>query len=186
MIGAGRPQRAGALLTALVLVGMSTNLPAGQAIPPPAVDPSAVPADGRPGPDEPMRQSNICAQAITVADPNVAVTAPSFTMLNISRAWQYSTGNGVSVAVIDTGINPNPRLPAVPGGDYIMGGDGLMDCDSHGTIVASLIGAAPQGIPMPPPMPAVPAFPPSAGPPPSSPPSPAIRSAVSSIAQAHV
>ncbi len=100
-----------------------------------------------------MRQSNICAQAITVADPNVAVTAPSFTMLNVNKAWQYSTGNGVPVAVIDTGVNPNPRLPVVPGGDYIMGGDGLMDCDAHGTIVASLIGAAPQGIPMPPPMP---------------------------------
>ncbi len=79
----------------------------------------------------------------------MAVTAPGFTMLNISKAWQYSTGNGVPVAVIDTGINPSRRLPVVAGGDYIMGGDGLMDCDAHGTIVASLIGAAPQGIPMP-------------------------------------
>ena len=92
-----------------------------------------------------MRQSNICARTITVADPNVAVTAPGFTMLNISKAWQYSTGNGVPVAVIDTGVNPSPRLPVVPGGDYIMGGDGLMDCDAHGTVVASLIAAAPQG-----------------------------------------
>ncbi len=162
-----RLQRAVAFLAALLLVGTSTTLPVAQAIPPPMVDPSAVPADGRPGPDEPMRQSNICAQAITVADPNVAVPAPSFTMLNLSRAWQHSTGNGVPVAVIDTGVNPNPRLPVVPGGDYIMGGDGLMDCDSHGTIVASLIGAAPQGIPMPAPMPRVSAFPPPAGPPPS-------------------
>ncbi|GFG73722.1 mycosin-2 [Mycobacterium botniense] len=112
-----------------------------------------------------MRQSNICARTITVAEPNVAITAPGFTMLNISRAWQYSTGNGVPVAVIDTGVNPSKRLPAVPGGDYIMGGDGLMDCDAHGTIVASVIAAAPQGIPMPAPMPAVPAFPPPAGPP---------------------
>jgi membrane-anchored mycosin MYCP len=48
-----------------------------------------------------------------------------------------------------------------------MGGDGLMDCDAHGTIVASLIGAAPQGTPMPAPMPASPAFPPPAGPPPA-------------------
>ena len=97
-----------------------------------------------------MRQSNICARTITVAEPNVAVTAPGFTMLNVAKAWQYSTGNGVPVAVIDTGVNPTPRLPVIPGGDYIMGGDGLMDCDSHGTLVASLIAAAPQGIPMPP------------------------------------
>ena len=93
-----------------------------------------------------MRQSFACARTITVADPNVAVTAPGFTMLNISKAWQYSTGNGVPVAVIDTGINPSRRLPVVAGGDYIMAGDGLTDCDAHGTVVASVIGAAPQGI----------------------------------------
>ena len=167
MSAAERLRRAGALPAALLLVAASTNLPVAQAIPPPSIDPSAVPSDGRPAPDEPMRQSNICAQAITVADPNVAVAAPTFTMLNISRAWQYSTGNGVPVAVIDTGVNPSPRLPVVPGGDYIMGGDGLMDCDAHGTIVASLIGAAPQGLAMPRPMPQNAAFPPIEGPPPS-------------------
>jgi membrane-anchored mycosin MYCP len=112
-----------------------------------------------------MRQSNICARTITVADPNVAVTAPGFTLLNISKAWQYSTGTGVPVAVIDTGVNPSHRLPVVPGGDYIMGADGLVDCDAHGTVVASLIAGAPQGIPIPAPMPAAPAFPPPAGPP---------------------
>lgn len=63
-------------------------------------------------------------------------------MLNIADAWKYSTGAGVSVAVIDTGIPPGPRLPALPGGDYITGGDGLSDCDAHGTIVASVIAAA--------------------------------------------
>ena len=72
------------------------------------------------------------------------------------------------VAVIDTGVNPSARLPAVAGGDYIMGSDGLMDCDAHGTVVASLIAAAPQGTPMPAPMPAAPAFAPPAGRPPST------------------
>jgi membrane-anchored mycosin MYCP len=159
------PRRFSAVVLAGLLVGLSTTLPAAQAILPPSVDPGRVPADGKPAPDQPMRQSNICARTITVADPNVAVTAPGFAILNISKAWQYSTGNGVPVAVIDTGVNPSHRLPVVPGGDYIMGGDGLMDCDAHGTVVASLIAAAPQGIPMPPPMPPVPAFPPPAGPP---------------------
>jgi membrane-anchored mycosin MYCP len=158
-------RRISVMALAGLLVGLSANVPAAQAIPPPTVDPGRVPADGKPGPDQPMRQSNVCARTITVADPNVAVTAPGFTMLNITKAWQYSTGNGVPVAVIDTGINPSRRLPVVPGGDYIMSRDGLMDCDAHGTIVASVIGAAPQGIPIPAPMPAVPAFPPPAGPP---------------------
>ncbi|QLL07445.1 type VII secretion-associated serine protease mycosin [Mycobacterium vicinigordonae] len=164
------------LVVALVVsaVALSANVPAALAIPQPTIDPSRVPPDGKPGPDQPMRQSNMCARTITVADPNVAATAPGFTMLNISKAWQYSTGNGVPVAVIDTGINPSPRLRVVAGGDYIMSGDGLMDCDAHGTIVASVIGAAPQGSPMPAPMPSAPAFPPPAGPVPvdSGPPPP--------------
>jgi membrane-anchored mycosin MYCP len=158
-------RRISAAALAALLVVLSTTLPAAQAISPPSVDPGRVPADGKPGPDQPMRQSNICARTITVADPNVAVTAPGFTMLNVSKAWQYSTGNGVTVAVIDTGVNPSHRLPVVSGGDYIMGGDGLTDCDAHGTIVASVIAAAPLGIPMPAPMPAARAFPPPAGPP---------------------
>jgi membrane-anchored mycosin MYCP len=158
------PRRISALVLVGLLVGLPTTLPAARAISPPAVDPGRVPADGKPGPDQPMRQSNICARTITVADPNVAVTAPGFTLLNISKAWQYSTGNGVPVAVIDTGVNPSHRLPVIPGGDYIMSGDGLMDCDSHGTVVASLIAAAPQGTPMPAAMPSSPAFPRPAGP----------------------
>ena len=133
------PRRISALMLVGLLVGVPSTLPAAQAIPPPAVDPGRVPPDGKPAPEQPMRQSNICARTITVAEPNVAVIAPGFTLLNVAKAWQYSTGNGVPVAVIDTGVNPSHRLPVVPGGDYIMGGDGLMDCDSHGTVVASLI-----------------------------------------------
>jgi membrane-anchored mycosin MYCP len=170
----GLTQRVAALVLMSLLVAPLSSLPAAQAIPPPSVDPGRAPADGKPGPDQPMRQSFACARTITVADPNVALTAPGFTMLNLSKAWQYSTGNGVPVAVIDTGINPSRRLPVVPGGDYIMGGDGLTDCDAHGTIVASVIGAAPQGTPMPAPMPSALTFPPPAGPPPtdSGPPPP--------------
>lgn len=160
-------RRAAATGLTCLLVAAIASLPAAHAIPPPTVDPGRVPADGKPVSDQPMRQSFACARTITVADPNVGLTAPGITMLNIGKAWQYSTGNGVPVAVIDTGINPSRRLPVVAGGDYIMGGDGLSDCDAHGTIVASLIGAAPQGIPMPAPMPAIPAFPPPAGPPPT-------------------
>lgn len=111
-----------------------------------------------------MRRSNSCSTPITVRNPDVAQLAPGFNLVNISKAWQYSTGNGVPVAVIDTGVSPNPRLPVVPGGDYIMGEDGLSDCDAHGTVVSSIIAAAPLGIlPMPRAMPATAAFPPPAG-----------------------
>ncbi len=158
--------RAAAASAALTLVALSANVPAAQAIPPPSVDPAMVPADARPGPDQPMRRSNSCSTPITVRNPDVAQLAPGFNLVNISKAWQYSTGNGVPVAVIDTGVSPNPRLPVVPGGDYIMGEDGLSDCDAHGTVVSSIIAAAPLGIlPMPRAMPATAAFPPPAGPP---------------------
>jgi membrane-anchored mycosin MYCP len=67
-------------------------------------------------------------------------------MLNLSEAWRFGRGGGVKIAVIDTGVTPHPRLPhLVPGGDYVMGGDGLSDCDAHGTLVASMIGGAPAG-----------------------------------------
>lgn len=163
----------------VLLTAILSNAPTALAIERPSVDPALVPPDGSPGPDQAMRQSNVCAGAIAAATPDVGQPAPGFAMLNIDKAWQYSTGNGVSVAVIDTGVNPGPRLPVVPGGDYITGGDGLTDCDAHGTVVASLIAAAPQGRPMPPRMPRTPAFPPPAGgpavtsaPPPSGSPEP--------------
>jgi membrane-anchored mycosin MYCP len=52
-------------------------------------------------------------------------------------------GAGQRIAVIDTGVSPHPRLPNLRGGgDYLTGGDGLDDCDGHGTAVAGLLGAA--------------------------------------------
>ncbi|HEX9175266.1 MAG TPA: type VII secretion-associated serine protease mycosin, partial [Mycobacterium sp.] len=49
------------------------------------------------------------------------------------------------VAVIDSGVTPQPRLANLnPGGDYIdPAADGLVDCDGHGTVVAGIIAAQP-------------------------------------------
>ena len=164
--------RLGVRVTAVAAVAVLTGLagcpPIALALDPPSVDPSLVPADGTPGPDEPLRRSNSCSVPVTLPDPDPGRLAPGFELLGITEAWQYSTGNGVPVAVIDTGVTPGPRLPVIAGGDYLTGGadgpPGLQDCDAHGTIAASLIAAAPQGpVPMPRPMPEVPAFPPPAG-----------------------
>lgn len=135
------------VLIALVCI-VSPVQPAGihsaKAIPPPTIDPGFAPSDGPPGPVQNMRQSNLCADGITAAHPDVNQPAPGFAMLDIATAWQYSTGRGIVVGVIDTGVTPNQRLPVSAGGDYITGGDGLSDCDAHGTIVASIIAAAPS------------------------------------------
>lgn len=168
-MSAGTAFRLGAVAAASLLLALS-NPAAALAITPPSVDPAMVPGDGPPGPEQAMRQTARCRTAIAAAQPDVALPAPGFGMLNIARAWQYSTGNGVRVAVIDTGVTPSPRLPVVAGGDYVDGGDGRSDCDMHGTVVAALIAAAPQGAPMPPPMPPSPAPPPRPAPaPPAAP-----------------
>ncbi|MCE3555665.1 type VII secretion-associated serine protease mycosin [Pseudonocardia sp. RS11V-5] len=65
--------------------------------------------------------------------------------LPLTDVHALADGTGVRVAVIDTGVAPHPRLPRlVGGGDYLTGGDGLTDCDGHGTAVAGLLAAAPS------------------------------------------
>jgi membrane-anchored mycosin MYCP len=128
------------------LVGLSAlwGTPTAAAIDPPTVDPGAVPPDGPPAPPEEMRQGAYCTRVATLPDTDYRVQPKFMDMLNLPEAWQYGRGAGVKVAVIDTGVSPHPRLPnLVGGGDYVMPGDGLSDCDAHGTWVASLIAARP-------------------------------------------
>lgn len=65
--------------------------------------------------------------------------------LRLDAAHVLATGRGRRVAVIDTGVAPHPRLSGrlVGLGDYLRGGDGLDDCDGHGTAVAGIVAAAP-------------------------------------------
>ncbi|RDH80264.1 type VII secretion-associated serine protease mycosin [Mycolicibacterium moriokaense] len=157
-----------AAAAAVLLLGANVLLPAAAtAIQPPGIDPAALPPDDTPGPDQEMKQQNTCADPLTVATPDVSQPAPGNVMLDITQAWKYSTGAGVTVGLIDTGVTPNPRFPELfAGGDYVMGdaNGGLFDCDSHGTVVASIIAAQPSDpAAKPPPMP------PNAGPPPAPP-----------------
>jgi membrane-anchored mycosin MYCP len=173
-----------AAAVAAVLLGANVLMPAAAvAIDPPGVDPAALPPDDTPGPDQEMKQQNTCADPLTVANPDVTQAAPGNVMLDVSKAWKYSTGAGVTVGLIDTGVTPNPRFPALfPGGDYVMGDEngGLFDCDSHGTVVASIIAAQPSdpatkpppmppGVDAAPPPPEVPASPFPTTPPPPPP-----------------
>lgn len=92
-----------------------------------------------------MRQSSYCTEVGVLPGSDFRVQPKYMDMLNLPEAWQFGRGGGVKVAVIDTGVTPHPRLPHLTaGGDYVMaGGDGLSDCDAHGTMVASMIAAAP-------------------------------------------
>ncbi|SDJ43054.1 membrane-anchored mycosin MYCP [Frankineae bacterium MT45] len=72
-------------------------------------------------------------------------------LLLYTEAWKFSRGDGVKVAVIDTGVTAGPAFGARLHGlaDLVQSGDttvpaGLDDCDGHGTLVAGLIAAAPD------------------------------------------
>src|ERR1700759_4201355 len=134
-----------AAVAALLLTsGALAGLPPAYAPSPPTIAPGAVPPDGPPGPPAPMKQSSYCTEVGVLPGTNFKLQPKYMDMLNLQEAWQFGRGAGQRVAVIDTGVTPHPRFQhLIPGGDYVMGGDGLSDCDAHGTLVASMIGAAP-------------------------------------------
>ncbi|QYL28632.1 Subtilisin DY [Mycobacterium shottsii] len=149
-----RPGRGStATIAALLLAsGALAGLPPAYAINPPTIDLGALPPDGTPGPPAPMKQNSYCTEVGVLPGTDFKLQPKYMEMLNINEAWQFGRGAGVKVAVIDTGVTPHPRFPhLIPGGDYVMGGDGLQDCDAHGIIVASMIGAAPANGALPPP-----------------------------------
>jgi type VII secretion-associated serine protease mycosin len=113
--------------TALVAVGIVTGAPA-QAAPaaptghqPPVVRPVGlpIPADG------------------------IRDTQWQLGLLHAATAWRHSTGEGVTVAVLDSGVDgrhPDLNGQVLPGIDLVNGGvDGRRDPVGHGTTVASLI-----------------------------------------------
>jgi membrane-anchored mycosin MYCP len=116
---------------------------------PPPVDMSALPPDLPPGPPPGIKyvQKTGCVRR----NPNpVALPGEpaAQSMLDIRTAQQFSTGAGVKVAVIDTGVNRNPLLTdhgrLKGGGDYVAPGptsDGTSDCDGHGTLTAGIVTA---------------------------------------------
>lgn len=119
-----------------------------------------------------MKQNSYCTEVGVLPGTDFRLPPKYMEMLNLQEAWQFGRGAGQKVAVIDTGVTPHPRFPhLIPGGDYVMGGDGLSDCDAHGTIVASMIGAAPaSGAAAPPAAPRRPVTIPTTEPPPKAPP----------------
>ncbi len=119
-----------------------------------------------------MKQNSYCTEVGVLPGTDFRSPPKYMDMLNMQEAWQFGRGAGVKVAVIDTGVTPHPRFPhLIPGGDYVMGGDGLSDCDAHGTLVASMIGAAPASGAVPPAeIPRKPVTIPTTEPPPKAPP----------------
>ena len=85
-----------------------------------------------------------CALPAHVADTELPAPDPQLAQLR-----RFATGAGVRVAVIDTGVAPNPQLRRlIPGVDLVdpESPDPFFDCDSHGTVVAGVIAGASRGV----------------------------------------
>ncbi|BBX99051.1 mycosin-1 [Mycobacterium lacus] len=125
-----------------VALALLTAAPA-LAIAPPSIDPGAVPPDVT-GPDQPTEQRVLCSAPTTLPDSSFHDPPWSNTYIGVAEAHKFATGAGVTVAVIDTGVNASPRVPAEAGGDFVdQAGNGLSDCDAHGTLTASIIAGRP-------------------------------------------
>ncbi|GAB92226.1 type VII secretion-associated serine protease mycosin [Gordonia rhizosphera] len=97
-----------------------------------------------PGPPEPTEQKALCGKPFASSAADVRDPSAAQQLMEVRAAWRYSTGKGVKVAVIDTGVQPSKRFKKVTGGgDFVSTGDGLDDCDGHGTMVAGIIAAQP-------------------------------------------
>lgn len=119
------------------------SAPPAVAVAPPTIDSAAVPPDVT-GPDQPLEQKRVCKAPLSLPGTNFHDAPWPNTYLGITAAQKFATGAGVTVAVIDTGVDASPRVPAEPGGDFVVqDGNGLSDCDSHGTLTASIIGGRP-------------------------------------------
>jgi membrane-anchored mycosin MYCP len=131
------------LITVALTLAMVSAPPA-VAVAPPLIDAAAVPPDET-GPDQPLEQKRVCKAPLALPGTNFHDPPWPNTYLGITQAQKFATGAGVTVAVIDTGVDVSPRVPAEPGGDFVVkDGNGLSDCDSHGTLTASIIAGRPS------------------------------------------
>jgi membrane-anchored mycosin MYCP len=132
--------RAAAVAAVVLLV----TAPVAGAVDPPVADPATPPPPGTAGPTGAMSQRSECVTTGIRPGTDPGEVSANQMMLNLSGAQTYSRGDGQTVAIIDTGVRPGPRLPNVTGGgDYLAVGDGLTDCDGHGTLVAGIIAGQP-------------------------------------------
>ena len=128
--------------------------PGGQPVYPgtPPVDPGALPEGALPVPGQPVavRTTDPCTGTVAT-DPAASSVPWGQQQLGFTGLWDLTDprgrplrGEGVTVAVIDTGVAPDPRLPRLTGeGDSVGTTSGTEDCDAHGTLVAGIIAATP-------------------------------------------
>ena len=74
----------------------------------------------------------------------LTTSPPVFKQIGVEQAWGVTEGQGVVVAVVDSGVdanNPHLQRAMTPGIDLLGRGDGQRDDSGHGTAVAGMIAA---------------------------------------------
>lgn len=134
-----RPRRSAATgVVAAILVGQLLGAPPASGVEKPSIT-GPVPDAGDLDAGA-LRLDGPCRTTAAVLDPSAPPA--SATAAELGDAWIHGRGEGQVVAVIDTGVNPGPRLARVRGaGDVVPGRDGTEDCDAHGTLVAGVLAA---------------------------------------------
>ena len=140
----GRRVPAALVLACLVAVALPVAPASAAPAPPgsptagPAAKTAANPPAGSTGPDG--------SQCVPPADTVFRRVPWAQRRLDPQRAWGFSRGGSVTVAVVDTGVSRGaPALAGrvLPGRDVRTGGPADSDCAGHGTFVAGLVAARP-------------------------------------------
>jgi membrane-anchored mycosin MYCP len=116
----------------------------GMATPPPLPPGYPTPTDDG-QPDKDYTKATECVQSLP-SSQELAHKPWGQDLLRFPELPDFATGAGQKVAVIDTGVSRHDYLGdrLEGGGDYVVrDGDGLEDCDGHGTAVAGIIAAKP-------------------------------------------
>ncbi|MFB7898521.1 S8 family serine peptidase [Streptomyces xiamenensis] len=106
----------------------------------------------------PTRRALATTLALTAALATAPTTAQAadtpqhpwyFDTLRVEEIWEHTTGEGITVAVIDSGVDPTlPELQGqvLEGADFTAGAEGAhVDSDGHGTDMAALIAGTGAG-----------------------------------------
>jgi serine protease len=112
-----------------------------------AVGTGAAPASAAPAPRTGAAPASAAPAPRAVPTPlsDDAVRAQQWQLktLDVAAAWTYASGQGVTVAVVDSGVDATHVDLAgqvLPGADFVdPGGDGDTDLVGHGTTVAAII-----------------------------------------------
>ncbi|TCP53240.1 membrane-anchored mycosin MYCP [Tamaricihabitans halophyticus] len=149
----GRTKRLAAILTAGTIAVLVPTVPVqaqdlGYPAPPP-VDIGLAPQPAEPEPDETYTKESECVKAGEARGEGVLAEGSwGQRHLRLDEASLIATGEGQTVAVIDTGVNDHNFLTkeVIGAGDFVdKQANGREDCDGHGTEVAGIIAGNPPG-----------------------------------------